>query len=114
MVVFFSVNLFAQGKITLEPSMQTATGRIEPKGALYIQEDLLGPIGYEQWSGAGVHPTAAEDVFWLVTKHDLYLNVGDDMKFFGGITGRWAKTDSQYLKDYLASDVHVGFSYKLW
>jgi|SRR3990172_7510555 len=102
---------FASGKLQLGAGYHLKSQGVGPSMGLGVYEPIgiLG-LNYNMYTGGGLMPRRGEDVWWMVSKHDLERWSGDWCFAAGFQFVHSTKADSLYSD----SDVHVKVSRKLW
>lgn len=103
---------YASGKAVLTPQYYTAHKKILPQAGISIYENLPLSMYYDSYSGFGISPRyQADDVYWLVTRHDIGFELSDALDLKVGATLRLSK---QELVSEDESNIHLTLQYQLW
>jgi hypothetical protein len=100
-----STQVFASGKISVQPMYFTNSKSSGGHLSLSIYEKIIGPFAYNGWTGVGIDQEAKK---WFTTKQGLEMNVWR----FGVGFGVGLESDIEFKKP--EPSIYSKFSYQIW
>lgn len=116
LVTFFSLQAFASGSLSLEPSYDPARARFHYSLGLGVYQTITPMLAYSSWTGLGNDLFSEEGNYhsWYVSKHQIEIKVMEDLTISPGVKLNFLDDQETGYKKRLYGEALAKIVYKIW